>query len=91
MISATLIAEINQLTTADLIRLHIFINDKYAELKISVSNFASARWSVLNPDAARLNNRNQYQRTKAKRAALSHAKATVQGSLNRIQADECRE
>lgn len=90
MISERLTNEINGLTTADLIRLHIYVNDRYEYLKSTISNFSSARWAILNPDAAKANNQVQYQCTKAKRAKSrrEHAKSSVDGILPKTETPE---
>lgn len=91
-VPATLTNEINSLTTADLIRLHIFVNEKYENLKSIVPNFASARWSILNPSAARCNNRYQSQKARQlkkrqKDATLPRQESVVQNQFASLQAE----
>lgn len=61
MLSEEFLAALEQdLTVADWIRLHFYVNGKLDHLKKVTANFASAKWAVKHPEKARANNRKQY-------------------------------
>lgn len=69
-LSKQLIAKFETLSTADLIRLQIWVSDRCEAVKESIgpSNFASARWSVINPEKASKNNRIQYLKSQQEKS-----------------------
>jgi hypothetical protein len=56
-------------STADLIRMHLLIKERYEDVKQSTPNFSAAVWAVINPDRARENNYKQSKVLRAKKAA----------------------
>jgi hypothetical protein len=76
MLSEELKQTIEDLTTADVIRLHFFVKDKFEDLKKSTPNFSSAVWATLNTETVKKNNILQQQKFRQKKK-LANATATV--------------
>ena len=54
---------IEKLSTAELIRLHFFVRDRFETLKQQTpKKWSSTVWNALNEDSVRLNNRIQQQK-----------------------------
>ena len=59
----------NNMSTSDIIHLHILVNDIYDDIKTKTKNFPQVKWAALHPQQTKLNNKIQQQKFKTKAKA----------------------